>query len=268
MSLQTLLIAIDVANPVILDTLLVAGGQCGAMLESTHYWSQPLHRVLYTPLKCPRESYKNMFRLLLEATVCEPLANLLQNMADSVSGPLIGSATSSSATDQPIAKALSDSAHLSSSSAPPTSPSDQSQATPAADASANQTTPTDLGGARLTGGGVANGNKRALPIQHWLYIETELRSLLKDNAYLTTCLAAFLVRNGFRPTDSIKQVLSAAGPTDWIDEYTRTAAPLRDLCVKTLRSVLYTHGNILYGTTLLVNSPQRVKDIILLKNIV
>ncbi|ELT98236.1 hypothetical protein CAPTEDRAFT_185095 [Capitella teleta] len=75
-NLPSLLIAIDVANPVIVELLLAAGGQCGPVLETTVYWGQALHRVLYTPLKCPRECYRQMFRLFVQATVCQPSHHL------------------------------------------------------------------------------------------------------------------------------------------------------------------------------------------------
>ena len=73
-SLQSVLIAIDVANPQIIELLLLAGGDCGERLDSTRFWSQALHRVIYTPLKCPKECYKSMFKLLTQATVANPIA--------------------------------------------------------------------------------------------------------------------------------------------------------------------------------------------------
>ncbi len=36
-------------------------------------WVCALFRVIYTPLKCPRECYKQMFKLLVQSTVCRPL---------------------------------------------------------------------------------------------------------------------------------------------------------------------------------------------------
>lgn len=71
-SLQSVLIAIDVANPQIVQLLLLAGGQCGRTVVAVAYWSQALHRVIYAPLKCPKECYKSMFKLLTQATVCAP----------------------------------------------------------------------------------------------------------------------------------------------------------------------------------------------------
>lgn len=69
-----MLISIDVANPRILELLLIHGGDCGRPLTDTLlFWGQPLHRALYSPLKCPRECYKQLFRLLVQATVCYPV---------------------------------------------------------------------------------------------------------------------------------------------------------------------------------------------------
>jgi len=67
-----MLVAIDVASPQIVELLLLHGADCGRPVEAVSYWGQPLHRALYSH-KCPRESYKQMFRLLVQATVCAPL---------------------------------------------------------------------------------------------------------------------------------------------------------------------------------------------------
>jgi len=64
-------LAIDVASPQIVELLLLHGADCGRAVEAVCYWGQPLHRALYSH-KCPRESYKLMFRLLVQATVCAP----------------------------------------------------------------------------------------------------------------------------------------------------------------------------------------------------
>jgi len=66
-----MLVAIDVASPQIVELLLLHGADCGKAVEAVCYWGQPLHRALYSH-KCPRESYKLMFRLLVQATVCAP----------------------------------------------------------------------------------------------------------------------------------------------------------------------------------------------------
>jgi len=71
-TLQSMLVAIDVASPQIVELLLLHGADCGKPVEAVSYWGQPLHRALYSH-KCPRESYKQMFRLLVQATVCAPL---------------------------------------------------------------------------------------------------------------------------------------------------------------------------------------------------
>lgn len=53
---------------------MIHGGDCGRPLTNTLlFWGQPLHRALYSPLKCPRECYKQLFRLLVQATVCYPV---------------------------------------------------------------------------------------------------------------------------------------------------------------------------------------------------
>ena len=79
-TLQSVLITVDVANPQILELLLNNGGECGRLLEATKFWGQPLHRILYTPLKCPKECYKLMFKMLVQASVCRPV---LHKSADS-----------------------------------------------------------------------------------------------------------------------------------------------------------------------------------------
>ena len=84
-------------------------------------------------------------------------------------------------------------------------------------------------------------------------IEWELRSLAKDNADLAQCrvfrterapaarthadlaqyLLAFLVRNGYRPSESARRAMALrAAVVEWLDEYVRgSPAPLRDLAV-------------------------------------
>jgi len=66
-----MLVAIDVASPQIVELLLLHGAECGKAVDAVSYWGQPLHRALYSH-KCPKESYKQMFRLLVQATVCAP----------------------------------------------------------------------------------------------------------------------------------------------------------------------------------------------------
>lgn len=70
MTLSSVLTATDVSNPQILETLLLSGGDCGQLLESVGHWSQPLHRVMCSPLKCPKECYRQMFHMLVQSTVC------------------------------------------------------------------------------------------------------------------------------------------------------------------------------------------------------
>lgn len=182
-ALPSLLIAIDVANPRILERLLRAGGQCGPPLPKTGFWGQPLHRVLYSPLKCPRECYKQMFRLFVQATVCQPPMDAAVRPAGNV--------------------------HL--------------------------------------------------------MIETELRTTTSDYVDLAQYLYAYLVRNGFCPTDSIKNFMNSHGEITWISNYLRQPPPLRDLCVRTARTHLYHSGNILYGTDQL-KLPARLKNLIMMYN--
>ena len=315
-SLQTLLIAIDVANPFMLETLLVSGGDCGSMFESTRYWGQPLHRVLYTPIHCPRKSYRQMFKLLLEATICEPLECLLQSMADSETGPMTPGFVIPS-DDNDTAKAHSDNngagikkdfnsiepaslAAVSSSSLTPassTSSSLQSKSSAAStsgmvnggpvlrsknsehqsaaviaqqDSARDASLSRPLQSASVT---VSQDNSKVTslcrrpPLQNCVYIETEIRRLLKENAVLANSLYMFLIRNGFHPTDSIKHVLAHSTSVHWVEEYTHNAAPLSDICVKLLRSYLYVKGNILFGCARLV-IPQRIKDQILMKHVI
>ena len=72
-SLDSVLVAIDVTSPQIVQLLLEAGAQCAKKVRSVLYWGHPLNRVLAAPLKCPRESYKQMFTLFVQATVSRPL---------------------------------------------------------------------------------------------------------------------------------------------------------------------------------------------------
>lgn len=188
MTLQSVLISIDVANPQILELLLMSGGDCGKLLESTLFWGQPLHRLLYTPLKCPRECYKQQFRILVQASVCHPIV-------------------SASADAEPSKKASN--VHL--------------------------------------------------------MIETEMKTSAKDYTDLTLYLYAALLRNGFYPTESIKAFMATLGHIDWEEDYLASVLPLRELCVRVLRSRTYLSGNIIYGTNKL-HIPTRLKDLIIMNN--
>ena len=70
---QSVLNAIDIGNPQILKLLLISGGSCGNSLDDTFFWGKALNRVINMPLKCPKEWYKSMFKLLADATVCFPI---------------------------------------------------------------------------------------------------------------------------------------------------------------------------------------------------
>ncbi len=187
-TLQSVLISIDVANPQILELLLESGGDCGKMLESTLFWGQPLHRVLYTPLKCPRECYRQQFRILVQASVCRPLVPY-------------------TADAEPKNKASN--VHL--------------------------------------------------------MIETEMKTSAKDYTDLTLYLYAALLRNGFVPTESIKAFIKTLGDIEWAEDYLAAALPLRELCIRTIRSHVYLSGNIVYGTQRLF-IPNRLKDLIIMSN--
>ena len=75
-ALQAVLAAIDVGRPDMVELLLTSGGQCGPHLPAEIFWGAPLRRVLHTPLKSPREAYKQMVRLFCQATICLPLSIL------------------------------------------------------------------------------------------------------------------------------------------------------------------------------------------------
>ena len=187
-TLQSILISIDVCNPQILEQLLTSGGDCGKLLCSVLFWGQALHRVIYTPLKCPRESYKLMFRMLVQSTVCSPIL------------------------------------HVTADAEP----------------------------------------KKQASNQH-LLVETELKTMAKDYTDVTAYLYTFLVRNGFFPTESIKNFMKTIADTGWVDDYLASPPTLRDLSVRVMRSYLYLSGNILYGAEQL-DIPQRIKNLIIMYN--
>jgi hypothetical protein len=75
-TLQSVLIAIDVVSPQIIELLLKHGADCGPTLDVVGgCWGQPLLQALNAPLKSPREPFKQMFRLLAQATVSGPSAS-------------------------------------------------------------------------------------------------------------------------------------------------------------------------------------------------
>ena len=185
---QSILITIDVANPQILELLLLNRGQCGRPLQTTMYWGEPLHRVLYAPLKCPKECYKQMFKLLTQASVCHPMPVLTSD----------------------------------------------------AEAPKN---PTNM----------------------HLMIETDLKILAKDYIDLTEYLYVFLIRNGLRPTESMKLFMTSLRELVWLDDYLGSPPPLRDLCVRVVRSCSLRSGNILYGVSQL-DVPKRIKHLITMPN--
>jgi ankyrin repeat protein len=187
-TLQSILISIDVCNPQILELLLYSGGECGRLLDSVLFWGQSLHRVIYTPLKCPRESYKQMFRLLVQSNVCSPI---LHKSADSVP-------------------------------------------------------------------------RRRASNQH-LLVETELKTMAKDYTDVTAYLYTFLIRNGFYPTESIKNFMKSIADVVWVEDYLASPPSLRELSVRVMRSNVYLSGNILHGASKL-DVPQRIKNLIIMYN--
>lgn len=202
-TLQSVLISIDVANPQILELLLLSGAQCGKMLNNILFWGQPLHRVLYTPLKCPRECYKQMFQLLVQATICFPIPVPRTELASE--------------------------------------------------------------GASEGAEGASEPAKHHQPSNQHLMIESELKALSKDSVELTVYFYAYLLRNGFFPTESIKNFMNSLNPVEWVDAYLSTPPTLRDLSVRVVRSNTYLSGNVMFGVKQL-NLPSRIRNLILLCN--
>lgn len=100
-------------------------------------------------------------------------------------------------------------------------------------------------------------------------IEWELRSLAKDNADLAQYLLAFLVRNGYRPTESARRAMALrAAVVEWLDDYVRfRPAPLRDLAVRSVRSCLSAgcRGNVMFALRQL-RLPSRINNLVLIVN--
>ncbi len=96
-------------------------------------------------------------------------------------------------------------------------------------------------------------------------IETEMKTSAKDYTDLTLYLYAALLRNGFTPTESIKAFMETLGHIDWAEDYLTSVLPLRELCVRAIRSRVYLSGNIVYGTNQL-HIPNRLKDLIVMSN--
>jgi len=100
-------------------------------------------------------------------------------------------------------------------------------------------------------------------------IEWELRSLAKDNADLAQYLLAFLVRNGYRPSESARRAMALrAAVVEWLDDYVRCRpAPLRDLAVRAARSYLSDagRGNVMHALRQL-RLPSRINNLVLIVN--
>lgn len=75
-TLQSILVAIDVSSPQIVSLLMTHRAMCGPPLDAVDgWWGRPLQRLLEAPSKCPRESYRQLVRLMAEATVGCPSSN-------------------------------------------------------------------------------------------------------------------------------------------------------------------------------------------------
>ena len=102
-------------------------------------------------------------------------------------------------------------------------------------------------------------------------LEWELRSLAKDNADLAQYLLAFLVRNGYRPSESARRAMALrAAVVEWLDDYVRSRpAPLRDLAVRAVRSQLShaggRRGNVMHALRQL-RLPSRINNLVLIVN--
>ncbi len=188
--LRCLILTIDVTNPQILELLLLHGGEAGKLLDTVLFWGQPLHRVLYTPLKWPKECYKQMFRLVSQATICKPVHGVNTDF------------------DQEPSKKASN---------------------------------------------------------HHLLVENELKSLAKDYVDLTRYLYAFLLRNGFYPTASIRTFMRELGGLAWVDDYLGSPPTLSDVAVRVIRSYSCSRGNIMWAVTKM-SLPSRLKNTILMIN--
>ena len=182
LSLQSLLTAVDVVNPELVELLLISGAQCGKMLPSIRLWGQPLNRVISTPLKSPRECYKRMFTIVVQATVCQPILSA-----------------------QP-----------------------------------------------------AKSEKST--------IEEDIKRVLEGNASVASYLLVHLIRNSFRPSQSLLEACHEKCPgLEWVDQFLSSVPSMKDLCIRHVRSRLYLYGNIMYALEML-GVPQNLKDIILMKN--
>lgn len=195
-SLQSILSAIDVASPQILHLLLTAGGDCGSHLNTTVFWGRPLNRVMYAPLKGPKECYRQMFNMLVQATVCRPCAMY------EVNGEEVGTEENNASASGPTSYPM---------------------------------------------------------------IESELKALAKDCSDPTIYLYSHLIRNGYVPSESIRNFMATITDTVWVDGYFKQPPPLRDLCMRVSRSYIYTCGNIIYGVEKL-KVPPRIRDIVLMYN--
>ena len=150
--------------------LLLSGAECSRLMEETLYWGEALHRVLYMPLKCPKECYKQLLQLMVQSTVCRPILGLTCN--------------------------------------------------------------------KVPGRQAAN---------YHLIIERDLKNLAKDSVDLTRYLYVYLVRNGLRPTEALRNYGKALDEPDWMESYLTSPTSLKDLCVRVVRSHLLLSGNIKYG---------------------
>ena len=85
-------------------------------------------------------------------------------------------------------------------------------------------------------------------------IESELRALAKDCVDPPIYLYAHLIRNGYRPPETMRTFMASLSDTEWVDAYLKDPPPLRDLSMRVARSYLYTFGNIRIYSAIVFNS--------------
>jgi len=98
-------------------------------------------------------------------------------------------------------------------------------------------------------------------------IEMELRVIAREHLDVALYLYAYLLRNGFKPTETCRRFMQARGglSMEWVEDYLRNPPSLRDLAMRTVRSYLYAGRNAMYGLAQL-HLPARLQNIILLLN--
>jgi len=86
---------------------------------------------------------------------------------------------------------------------------------------------------------------------------------------LAQYLVAFLLRNGYRPPETVRRALAARSAlVSWADDYMFSGpSTLKDLAVRTIRSAMSArcHGNIMFALKQL-HLPSRINNLILVIN--